>query len=180
MGEDLLLLTQIGISEVRIAGAGGSLTMPQKQNPVAAAALVALCRQVVALSALMTGAGLHRQQRDVAAWFTEWLTLPQPCLSTGKALTLAADLAQRLSPDPAAMARGIDHDAGTIRAEALTFTLATRTPRPEAEAQVKRLSAEALRTGGQLLSLAAPDRPQLCLLGGNGGLRSEACSGGFA
>lgn len=159
MGEDLLLLTQTGISELRIAGAGGSSTMPQKQNPVGPAVLVALCRQVVALSALMTGAGLHRQQRDGAAWFTEWLTLPQLCLSTGKALALAADLAQRLAPDPAAMARGLDLDGGTIRAEALTFALAARMPRPEAEAQVKRLSAEALRTGAQLLSLAARDWP---------------------
>ena len=34
MGEDLILLTATGLAEVRITGAGGSSTMPQKQNPV--------------------------------------------------------------------------------------------------------------------------------------------------
>ena len=33
LGEDLILLTQSGIGEVQIAGAGASSTMPQKQNP---------------------------------------------------------------------------------------------------------------------------------------------------
>lgn len=163
LGEDLLLLTQSGIAEVRIEGAGGSSTMPQKQNPVGPSALVALSRQVVALAGLMTGAGAHRQQRDGAAWFTEWLTLPQLCLSTGRALALAGNLAGRIRPDAAAMARGLDQDAGTIWAEALTFALAGQMPRPEAEARVKALCAEALAGGGDLRQLAARDWPGLDL-----------------
>lgn len=174
LGEDLLLMTQTGISEVRIEGAGGSSTMPQKQNPVAPSALVALCRQVVALSALMTGAGAHRQQRDGAAWFTEWLTLPQLCISTGAALALALDLSTRLHPDPAAMARGLDQDAGTIWAEALTFALAATLPRPEAEAKVKALVAEALATGTDLRRLAARDWPDLDLAALEAGALGEA------
>lgn len=178
MGEDLLLLTQTGISEVRIEGAGGSSTMPQKQNPVGPSALVALSRQVMALAVLMTGAGAHRQQRDGAAWFTEWLTLPQLCISTGRALALAGDLAGRLRPDAAAMARGLDQDAGTIWAEALTFALAGTMPRPEAEAKVKALVAEALAQGTDLRRLAARDWPGLDLAameaGGLGQAPAEA------
>lgn len=34
MAEDLILLSQSAMAEVRIAGAGGSSTMPQKENPV--------------------------------------------------------------------------------------------------------------------------------------------------
>jgi 3-carboxy-cis,cis-muconate cycloisomerase len=161
MGEDLILLTATGLSEVRIAGAGGSSTMPQKQNPVGPSVLVALARQVIGLSATLTGAGLHRQARDGAAWFTEWLTLPQMCISTGKALALAGDLAARVQPDADAMARVLEADAGTIHAEALTFALATRMPRPDADAAVKRLCAEALKTDTDLRTLAARDWPDL-------------------
>jgi 3-carboxy-cis,cis-muconate cycloisomerase len=159
MGEDLILLTATGLSEVRIGGAGGSSTMPQKQNPVGPSVLVALARQAAGLSATLSGAGLHRQARDGAAWFTEWMVLPQLCIGTGRALTLAWDLAGRLEPDAEAMARVLQADAGTIHAEALTFALANRMARPEAEAAVKRLCAEALATGTHLRDLAARDWP---------------------
>lgn len=161
IGEDLILLTSTGLNEVRIAGGGGSSTMPQKQNPVGPSVLVALARQVIGLSATLTGAGLHRQARDGAAWFTEWLSLPQMCISTGRALELAGDLAMRVRPNPAAMSRVLKADAGTIHAEALTFALSARMPRPEAEAAVKRLCAEALDSGTDLRTLAARDWPDL-------------------
>ncbi len=161
MGEDLILLTATGLSEVHIAGAGASSTMPQKQNPVGPSVLVAISRQVTGLSATLTGAGLHRQARDGAAWFTEWLTLPQTCVSTGRALALAGDLAGRISPDAAAMERVLNTDAGTIHAEALTFALAARMPRPEADAAIKRLCGEALETGTDLRALAAQNWPGL-------------------
>ncbi|MFN4154456.1 MAG: lyase family protein [Paracoccaceae bacterium] len=161
LGEDLILLTQSGVGEVAIAGAGASSTMPQKQNPVGPSVLVALARQIAGLSATMQGAALHRQQRDGAAWFTEWLTLPQMCISTGCALALAADLIPRLSVPPDAMARGLEADGGLIHAEALTFALARQMPRPEAAAAVKTLSA-AVRAGeGALLALAAQRWPDL-------------------
>ena len=159
LGEDLILLTQSGLAEVRVAGGGASSTMPQKQNPVGPSALVALARQVVGLSAVMQGAGLHRQQRDGAAWFTEWLTLPQMCLSSSRALALAADVLGRVAPDAAAMARGLAADGGVIHAEALSFALADRMPRPKAQAAVKRLCREAGETGVALPDLAARDWP---------------------
>lgn len=154
IGEDLILLTQSGTGEVAISGAGASSTMPQKQNPVGPSVLVALSRQITGLSATMLGATLHRQQRDGAAWFTEWLTLPQMCVSTGRALALAADLIPRLTPDPGAMARGLDADGGLIHAEALTFALARQMPRPEAAAAVKSLASEVRAGKGNLLELA--------------------------
>lgn len=161
MGEDLILHTQSGIGEVVIAGAGGSSTMPQKQNPVAPSVLVALARQVIALSGAVQGAGLHRQQRDGAAWFTEWLALPQMCVLTGRALSLALDLAQRITPDGAAMARGLEDGWGLIRAEEFTFALARLMPRPEAQAKVKELCAVAQAGGGSLAALVANAYPGL-------------------
>lgn len=162
MGEDLILLTQSGIAEVAIAGGGGSSTMPQKQNPVGPSVLVALARQVIGLSATLQGAGLHRQQRDGAAWFTEWLTLPQLCISTGRALALAGDLAGRITPDAVAMARGLDDGSGLIHAEALSFALARHMPRPEAQAAIKALCRAAQVPGAPSLpDLVARDFPGL-------------------
>lgn len=146
MGEDLILLTQTGLSEVRISGSGGSSTMPQKQNPVGPSVMVALARHGIGLAAVLTAAGAHRQARDGAAWFTEWLTLPELVQATGRAMAVALDLADRIAPDAAAMARLIDADGGAIHAEALTFALAGRMPRPEAETVIKSLVAK----GGDL------------------------------
>ncbi|MBI1173364.1 adenylosuccinate lyase family protein [bacterium] len=174
MGEDLVLLTQTGFGEVSISGAGGSSTMPQKQNPVGPSVLVALARLTAGLSATLQGAALHRQQRDGAAWFTEWLTLPQLCILTGRALGLAIDLAGRIHPDPAAMARLLAADGNLIHAEALTFALATRMPRPEAAAEVKALAAEVRKTGGDLLALARTRWPDLSLTADLGTAPDEA------
>jgi 3-carboxy-cis,cis-muconate cycloisomerase len=159
MGVDLGLLCQTGINEVAISGAGGSSTMPHKQNPVGPAVLVALGRQVAGLSSTLTGAAIHPLQRDGAAWFTEWLTLPQMCISTGCALSLALDIARRVVPDIAAMDRGLQAGHGTLFAEALTFALSDRMPRSDAAVIVANLAAQAQATGTALLSLAARDYP---------------------
>jgi 3-carboxy-cis,cis-muconate cycloisomerase len=174
IGEDLILLTQSGIAEVALSGAGASSTMPQKQNPVGPSVLVALARQTIGLSATMQGAVLHRQQRDGAAWFTEWLTLPQLCISTGRAMTFAADLIPRITPNPAAMAVGLSADGGLIHAEALTFALTARMPRPEAATAVKALAVR-VRTGdGNLLTLAHTTWPDLAVPMGLGTAPDEA------
>jgi 3-carboxy-cis,cis-muconate cycloisomerase len=159
MGEDLILLTQTGVGEVRLASAGGSSTMPQKQNPVGPSVLVALGRQAAALSGLMQSAVTHRQQRDGAAWFTEWLALPPLCIGTGRALSLARETVSAIAPDAARMAAALDADGGLIHAEALSFALAGDLGREAAEATVKRLCAEALASGRDVRDLAQRDFP---------------------
>jgi 3-carboxy-cis,cis-muconate cycloisomerase len=163
MAEDLLLLTQSGIGEVAITGSGGSSTMPQKQNPVGPAVLVAIARQTAGLAYTIQGAAMPRQQRDGAAWFTEWLALPQLCILTGRALTLALDLTQRIIPNPAAMAKGLAADGNLIHAEALTFALAARMPRADAAAAVKALAIQVRATDGDLIALAQSQWPDLIL-----------------
>ncbi|MBC7158329.1 MAG: adenylosuccinate lyase family protein, partial [Rhodobacteraceae bacterium] len=162
MGEDLILLAQTGIAEVRLDGAGGSSTMPHKQNPVAPSVLVALARLAVGLDAVVQGAALHRQQRDGGAWFAEWLSLPQLLLATGRALATAEALVPAVRPDPGRMAAGLDPDGlGLVHAEALGFALSATLPRAEAQARVRALCAEARATGTPLAALAARDHPGL-------------------
>ena len=159
IGEDLILMTQTSVQEVSLAQAGGSSTMPQKSNPVLPSLLVTLARQTNGLNASMQGAALHRQQRDGAAWITEWMTLPQLCLATGRALTVAADLAGGLTPNPGPMLAGIDDGLGLIYAEALSFQLAKILPRPDAQAEVKTLCQAALASGTPLPVLATKKWP---------------------
>lgn len=155
LGEDVLALTQSGLGEVGFrGGSGASSTMPQKQNPVAASALLALARQVIGLAGLVQGAALHRQQRDGAAWFSEWLSLPQLCISTSRMLSLANEIAESIVPDGAAMSRLLEDGQGLIHAEALTFALAGQMPRPEAMAAVKEMCREAMVSQTPLAELA--------------------------
>ncbi len=161
MGEDLTIMVQSGVGEVTLGGAGGSSTMPQKQNPVAPSAMVALARQSVGLNAILQGAGIHRQQRDGAAWFTEWLTLPQLCLSATSALIRAQELAGNIAPDRAAMVAPLDTGLGLIHAEALSFRLAGSLPRPDAQAAIKTLCKQAMATDTPLKTLAAQAYPDI-------------------
>lgn len=176
MGEDLILMAQSDIGEVLITGAGGSSTMPQKQNPVGPSVLVALARQVITLATALQTAGLHRQQRDGAAWFLEWLTLPQICISTGRTLSLAVQISERLTPDARAMSRGLKNNFGLIHAEALTFALAQKMPRPDAQEIIKALCTEARKSSQSLLTLAARDFPDLdfSVISGTGTAQDDA------
>ncbi len=161
MGEDLLLLTQTGIGEVSVGGAGGSSTMPQKANPVAAALLSGLARSAPGLNATLQAAVLHRQERDGAAWISEWLSLPTLCLTAGRALAVAEELCPTIRPDPERMRANLELSGGTIHAEALTFALARIMPRPDAAAEVKRLIGEARKAGQTLADTARTAHPDL-------------------
>jgi 3-carboxy-cis,cis-muconate cycloisomerase len=161
MGEDLILMTQSGIGEVRLGHAGGSSTMPQKQNPVGPSALVGLSHHVTALNGAMLAAGHPRQERDGAAWFTEWLSLPQLVLSAASALETARDLAPGLAPDAEAMRAALSGSGGLIHAEALSFRLTALMPRPEAQAQVKQACLRARDEGRHLTEIAAETWPEI-------------------
>ncbi|MGJ8583709.1 MAG: class-II fumarase/aspartase family protein [Marinosulfonomonas sp.] len=160
MGEDLIQMTQSGIQEVTLATSGGSSTMPQKTNPVLPSILVALAHQNTALNAAISGAMVHRQQRDGSAWFVEWMSLPQMCMVTARALGAAADLAETITPNRDRMAAGLDDGLGLIYAEALTFALTQHMPRPGAQSAVKELCLMASEQSKSLSDLAAERWPE--------------------
>jgi 3-carboxy-cis,cis-muconate cycloisomerase len=104
MGQDICLMAQQGIDEIRIDGGGGSSAMPHKQNPVLAELLVTLARfNAVQVSGLHQ-AMIHEQERSGAAWTLEWMILPQMVQATGRALAVASALTTQIvdigSPDP--------------------------------------------------------------------------------
>lgn len=150
MGEDLILMAQSGVGEIRLGTAGASSTMPQKQNPVHPSILVAVARQAVGLNATLQGAGMVRQDRDGAAWFTEWMVVPQLCLAAATAVQTACKITPALQPQPVAMHAAFDRSQGLMQAEALSFHLSSHMPRPDAQAEVKRL-CKAIQGPGQHL-----------------------------
>lgn len=154
MSEDILLMTQSGLAELRLSGGGASSTMPQKQNPVQPSLISALARHVVSANATLQGAAIHRQQRDAAAWMSEWIALGQVCMATGRALGVAETVLTNLTPDEGAMRAHIDDGRGLIYAEALQFHLTDRMTRPEAQAAVKALCQRVLDNGGSLQEAA--------------------------
>ncbi|EPX85807.1 lyase family protein [Salipiger mucosus] len=159
MGQDLVRATQSDAPEVRLGTSGGSSTMPQKQNPVGPSVLVALSSHVTGCNATLQVP--HAQQRDGASWFTEWLTFPQLVLGGASALGHARTLAETLAPDTAEMRATLDASKGLVLAEALSFALAETMPRPEAQAETKRLCLEVRDGDATLEEVARAAHPDL-------------------
>jgi 3-carboxy-cis,cis-muconate cycloisomerase len=151
---DAMILARGEVAELRIAGGGGSSTMPHKSNPVAAEAVLAAHQ-----SALTHAQGLqtvHAEERDGVAWPLEWLLLPQVFEATGAALSHAQRLVAAIQPNAAAMAQRIA-DIPAVMAEAAVFTLAPELGRQAAEALVK----EAIAAPEPLHAALASRAPQV-------------------
>lgn len=132
IGTDLILLGQSEIAEIGAGTGGGSSTMPQKSNPVAAEALVSIARLNAGDVGLLHQAMIHAQERDGSALALEWQTLPRMVVRTGAALRLAQQLAETLTPCPVRIGRSFTQDRGAMLAEAAGFYLTGHMPRAEA------------------------------------------------
>lgn len=136
MGLDLVQLGQSEVGEVAAGSGGGSSTMPQKANPVAAEALVTLARLNAGDVAGMHYALIHAQERDGTALGLEWNILPAMLERTAAALRIAGELAGTLAPVPGRIAATFAADRGRMGAEAAGFLLARQMPRSKALAIV--------------------------------------------
>ncbi len=163
MAHSLLALTSSEVAEMSLGTSGGSSTMPQKQNPVAPSAILALSHQFAGLRFTLQASSVHQHQRDGAAWFAEWMVLPQLALSLASALHHAKGLAATITPRPIQMQGALESSLGLIHAEALSFALTESLPRPEAQKVVKALCREALDKRTPLADLAGADYPDLDL-----------------
>ena len=92
IGQDIVLMAQNEIGEVRLAGGGGSSAMPHKSNPVGAETLVTLARYAAGLAGTLHQGLVAENERSGAAWTLEWLTLPPLAGAAGAALRHALAL----------------------------------------------------------------------------------------
>ena len=161
IAQDVWIMTQSGMKTVTLGAKGGSSTMPQKENPVQPSAIIALANMASGLNATLTQAAQHREARDGAAWFTEWMALPQLCLTAGSALTISGTMIEGLAPNTDAMAVQIAETHDMIMAEAVTFALAKTMPRPDAAALLKEAVQQAMSQGTGLLKIVQSRFPDL-------------------
>lgn len=159
IGLDLALMAQSEVGEASFAGAGGSSTLPQKQNPVVAEILQSLARHASTLAGGMHQTGLHAQERDGAAWTLEWLTLPQLVVTSGASLLRCAETLAALTIDEARMIANLEATNGLVLAEAAVFALAQHMPRGEATGLVKKAVAASLGDGQHLFDHLAQATP---------------------
>ncbi|MDF1736586.1 MAG: 3-carboxy-cis,cis-muconate cycloisomerase [Minwuia sp.] len=92
LGQDVTLMTQNEVAELRMTSGGGSSAMPHKVNPINAEALVTLSRFVAVQCGGMQMSAVHEQERSGVAWTLEWLLLPQIIAATGAASLRAGAL----------------------------------------------------------------------------------------
>lgn len=162
MGLDLIQLGQSEVAEITAGTGGGSSTMPQKSNPVAAEALVTLARLNAADVGTMHQAMIHAQERDGTALGLEWAVLPAMLDRTAASLRIAQSLAETLSPAPERIAATFAADRGRMMAEAAGFVLARTMPRPQAlrivAEALDRVAADPAMTLPRALAELAPGR----------------------
>lgn len=106
IGQDIALMAQNEVGQVRLASGGGSSAMPHKSNPVQAEVLVALARFNAGLLGTLHQALVHENERSGAAWTLEWLILPRMAETTGAGLAKAQALADGLRFVPSAAGKG--------------------------------------------------------------------------
>jgi 3-carboxy-cis,cis-muconate cycloisomerase len=92
IGQDVALMAQNEVGEVRLAAGGGSSAMPHKSNPVQAELLVTLARYHAGLLGTLYQALVHENERSGAAWTLEWIVLPQMVTGTAAGLNKAQAL----------------------------------------------------------------------------------------
>lgn len=156
IGQDVILLAQSEVDEVREGGSpgrGGSSTMPQKANPIASEALVTAARMNAGLLANMHQALVHEHERAGGAWQLEWLTLPQMAVYAGAALRHAVGLLAGLEIHRGRMRANLDASNGLLLAEAAAFALAYSMPLERAQAVVKEACGLAQSSGRHLVDV---------------------------
>jgi 3-carboxy-cis,cis-muconate cycloisomerase len=157
---DVSLLMQTEVAEVvepHAPGRGGSSTMPQKRNPVAAEYIIAAARGVHALVPLMLTAMTQDHERATGPWQSEALALKQCFVLCAGAMAHALAIAGGMTVDAARMRRNLELGGGLIMAEAVSTGLAPVMGRAAAHHALQRVSDRAIAEGKTLAQALRDD-----------------------
>ena len=168
IARDLGLLAQTEVGEAHEAQgqAGGSSSMPHKQNPVRAAMAIAAAVRAPGLVATMLSAMLQEHQRGLGGWQAEWETLPELVSIAGRAAQAVAEALDGLVIDPARMRRNLELTNGLVLAEAVVMQLAPAMGKQEAHAHVERAARRAAEEHRALADVLAEDPAVTAILDG--------------
>lgn len=148
---DVVLLAQTEVGEVTESEAGGSSTMPHKQNPIAAVSARAAAAQAPGLVSTLLSNAAHEHQRAAGAWHAEWRPLTELLRSTGSAVWWLRESVSRLEVHPDRMRENLTRTGGALLAEHVTTELAPTLGRLVAHDAV----TECVRAGGDLVDRLA-------------------------
>ena len=160
IGRDIALLAQTEVGEVSEAaapGRGGSSTMPQKQNPVAAANALAAAGRAPGLVATLLGAMVQEHERGLGGWQVEWDTLPDLVICAASGARAAAEALDGLQVDTDRMRANAEASGGLLLAESIAMTLAESTGKHEAHACIADACRRAAAQGRPLGDVLAED-----------------------
>lgn len=146
---DVALLMQQEVaeaSEPAAPGRGGSSTLPQKRNPVGAAAVGAAARRAIALVGLYYESLAGEHERHLTSWPVEWQSLGDLLSLAGGAVARTAETVEGLEVDAAAMVRRAEGLAGALLSERVSLVLAGRMGRSRAGAAVAEAARRAADT----------------------------------
>jgi 3-carboxy-cis,cis-muconate cycloisomerase len=149
IGRDLGLLAQTEIGEAHEpdTSAGGSSTMPHKQNPVRATVAIAAATRAPGLVSTMLSTMLQEHERGLGGWQAEWDTFPALVSTAGQAADAIAGALEALVVDPDRMRANVNLTGGLILAESIAMRLAPEMGKREAHAAIKRAARRAV--GGE-------------------------------
>ena len=160
IARDISLHAQTEIAELFepfADGRGSSSTMPNKRNPVTSAVVLSAAARVPALVATMLSSLIQEQERGLGGWHAEWETLPEIVRLTAGALHHLIRAVSELEIDAQRMRQNLDASHGLIFAEAVTFALAEKMPRPEAHELVRLACKRAQTEHAELRFILAND-----------------------
>ena len=156
------------VAEPLVPGHVGSSTMPQKRNPHACELAAAACKLLRGLAPVMVGCMVGGHERDMAAWATEWMIVPQAMILASGALAGLRPVAHGLAVDPARMRKNLELTRGGIMAEALMIAASPALGRDQAHEELIRLTRAANRDGTTLREAAEQQDVFANALGGDG------------
>ena len=144
---DVMLLMQSEIGEAFepvASGKGGSSTMPNKRNPVAASAIRANHRRIAGQLTTLAMSLEAEHERAPGGWAAEWETLRELFVLSGGNIERLREMVEGLEVDPGRMRGNLDAALGLPLAESLMMALAPKIGRSEAHHRVEAASKLAL------------------------------------
>jgi 3-carboxy-cis,cis-muconate cycloisomerase len=160
MARDISLMAQSEIGEIAepaAPGRGGSSSMPQKQNPIGCAVVLAAATRVPALVSVMLSVMPQEHERGLGGWQAEWETLPEIFQLTAGALAHMRHIIGGLVVNPARMRANLEAAGDLIYAESVGAALTRRIGRAAAHALVERACRQAIEQRRSLRQVIADD-----------------------
>jgi 3-carboxy-cis,cis-muconate cycloisomerase len=162
VARDIVLMAQPEVAEVRegTPGRGGSSTLPNKHNPVAAVAAIACAERAPALVATLLAAMIQEHERAAGAWHAEWRPLSDLLETVGSAAAWIRDCLEHIEIDAEAMRTNLDLTGGVLLAERVVMALAPALGRLAAHDLVTSAAQEA-SAGKRSFADALLGRPEV-------------------